>query len=96
MRLQVGAFAWRDIIYAAMRLQSLNALGQAGLLVGAERVMRIDAPASEDKIRMDDWTRAGAELPGAALAALDEMGTRAAEMFLDDAAATYEPLIDFG
>ena len=91
-----GALAWRDIIYAAMRLQSLNAVGQASLLIGAECLMRIDAPASVEKIQMDDWTRAGAELPGAALAALDEMGTRAAEMFFDDAAATYEPLIDFG
>ncbi len=69
-----GALAWRDVIYAAMRLQSLNALGQAGLLIGANRIIRADAPASEAKIRMDDWARASAELPGAASAALDAMG----------------------
>ena len=43
---------------------------------------------------MDDWTRAAAELPGAAQAALDEMGGGVAEMFLKDMAAPYEPLID--
>lgn len=89
-----GALAWRDIIYAAMRLQSMNALGQAGLLIGPDRIIRADAPASEEKIAMDDWTRARAELPGAAEAALDELGERIAAMFLKDAAEPYEPLID--
>lgn len=91
-----GALAWRDIIYAAMRLQSLNALGQAGLLIGPERIIRADAPASEEKIAMDDWTRASAELPGAAEAALDELGGRVAGMFLTDTVEPYEPLIDLG
>jgi hypothetical protein len=89
-----GVLAWRDIIYAAMRLQSMNALGQAGLLIGPERIIRADAPASEEKIAMDDWTRAAAELPGAAQTALDGLGDRVAEMFLKDMAAPYEPLID--
>ena len=84
-----GALAWHDIIYAAMRLQSLNAVGQAGLLIGAERLMRIDAPASEDKIRMDDWTRASTELPGAAKVALDEIGEQVAEVFLKEIAEPY-------
>ena len=34
-----GMLHWRDIISAAMRLQSQNALGQAGLLIGPERIM---------------------------------------------------------
>jgi patatin-like phospholipase/acyl hydrolase len=89
-----GALAWRDIIYAAMRLQSLNALGQAGLLIGAERIIRIDAPANEENIRMDDWMRASTELPGAAQAALDEMGEEVAEIFLKEIAEAYKPLID--
>ncbi len=89
-----GALAWHDIIYAAMRLQSLNAVGQAGLLIGAERLMRIDAPESEDKIRMDDWTRASTELPGAAKVALDEIGEQVAEVFLKEIAEPYESLID--
>ena len=89
-----GALAWHDIIYAAMRLQSLNAVGQAGLLIGAERLTRIDAPASEEKIRMDDWARASAELPGAAKAALDEIGEQVARVLLKEIAEPYESLID--
>ena len=57
--------------------------------------MRIDTPASKEKIRMDDWKRASADLPGAAEAALDKMGKTVAEIFLKDAADPYEPLIDF-
>jgi hypothetical protein len=89
-----GVLAWRDIIYAAMRLQSMNALGQAGLLIGRDRIIRADAPASEEKIAMDDWTRAVAELPDAAQAALDGLGELVANMFLKDAAEPYKPLID--
>jgi patatin-like phospholipase/acyl hydrolase len=87
-----GALAWRDIIYAAMRLQSLNALGQAGLLIGPEQVIRIDAPASEKKIHMDDWVRATAELPAMAQEALDTYGNVVARMFLSDTVAPYEPV----
>ncbi len=68
-----GVLAWRDIIYAAMRPQSMNALGQAGLLIGRDRIVRADAPASEEKIAMDDDV-GRRQLPGAAQAALDEMG----------------------
>jgi len=86
-----GLLAWRDIIYAAMRLQSLNALGQAGLLIGAERIIRADAPASEQKIQMDDWVRARDELPGAAERALELMGRRVADTFFSELAAPYVP-----
>lgn len=88
-----GLLAWRDIIYAAMRLQSLNAVGQAGLMIGAENVIRVDAPASEEKIAMDDWRRAAAELPGAAQAALAELGDGVNEMFLRQTAAPYEAVV---
>ena len=91
-----GALAWRDVIYAAMRLQSLNALGQASLLIGADRIIRAGAPASEQRIRMDDWKRASTELPGAARATLNALGEQVAAMFLSGTAAPYEPLIDVG
>ena len=89
-----GILAWRDVIFAAMRLQSLNALGQAGLLIGAEKIMRLDAPANERKIRLDDWTRACTLLPGAAEATLDEFGPTIAETFLKEPAEPYAPLVD--
>ena len=87
-----GIWAWRDVIFAAMRLQSQNAVGQAGLLIGADRIVRIDAPTTEAKIEMDDWRRAVEELPGAAEAAIDEMGPEVAARFLKEPAAPYEPI----
>ena len=84
-----GIWVWRDVIYAAMRLQSQNALGQAGLLIGADKVVRIDSPEREKKIQMDDWRRAIDELPGAAEAALNEMGPAVASTFL------YEPVTPY-
>ena len=91
--LRGGIWAWRDSIYAAMRLQSLNALGQAGLLIGAERIIRASAPTSEDKIQMDDWSRAVLELPGAAESALDELGESVFKAFLSEPVSRYEPIV---
>ena len=88
-----GILAWRDIIYGAMRLQSLNALGQAGLLIGTNRITRVNAPTCEKKIRLDDWSRAVAELPDAAKGALDEFGQTAKSKFLGEPAAPYLPII---
>src|SRR5207244_2324882 len=50
-----GMWQWRDIITAAMRLQSQNALGQAGLLIGRENLLRIDLPPDFPAIDLDDW-----------------------------------------
>ena len=91
--LRGGIWAWRDSIYAAMRLQSLNALGQAGLLIGAERIIRASAPTNENKIPMDDWVRAVAELPGAAEATLDELGESVSKVFLSEPASRYQPIV---
>ena len=87
-----GMLAWWDIIYAAMRLQSLNALGQAGLLIGADRITRAIPSTSDNEIQMDDWTRAVAELPGAAEATLDELGESISKAFLSEPARRYEPI----
>ena len=88
-----GLLAWRDIICAAMKLQSLNALGQAGLLIGADRVIRVDAPVRNGGIRLDDWTRASQELPEAASTALIEKGDTVAAMFLSELAVPYKPVV---
>ena len=87
-----GLLPWWNIMFAAMRLQSLNALGQAGLLIGAHQIIRADAPSQKNKIRLDDWMRAKSELPGAAEAAVAEMGDQVAEIFLKDKAMSYEPV----
>jgi uncharacterized protein len=58
-----GIWHWREIISAAMRLQSQNALGQAGLLVGRDHILRVDGePMRENPIALDDYRRAIDEL----------------------------------
>lgn len=64
-RARGGILHWANDINAAMRAQSLNALGQAYLLVGKNRVKRLDAPAARS-IALDDYRRAKDELPGLA------------------------------
>ena len=87
-----GAFAWHDIMYAAMRLQSHNAMGQAGLLIGRDRIIRVDAPANAHRIALDDWSRAVTTLPQAAERSLEKHGSHVASAFLQTPAATYRPV----
>ena len=86
-----GLLAWRGIIETAMSLQSQNALGQAGLLIGAERLMRLDAPMAGRPIELDDWRRSVAELVPAAEQVLEEQGCAVAEMFLSAPTDPFRP-----
>ncbi len=88
-----GIWHWRKIIFAAMSLQSQNAIGQARLLIGADRVIRVDLPPLTPAIELDDWRRATKELPSLAEAALAQYGDDIATRFLDSFAAPYEPVI---
>ncbi len=86
-----GKLLWSDLILAAMDLQAQNANGQAGLLIGADRLVRIEPPTNAKPIELDDWRRAAADLPLAAEAALDALGDEAAAQFLDRPALPYNP-----
>ena len=88
-----GLFAWRDIFHAAMGLQSQNALGQARLLIGADRLVRVDVPAMDSPIELDDWSRAAAELPVVAHEAVATSEVQVAETFLAEAAHPYVPVV---
>ena len=90
-----GLLAWHDIFSAATRFQSLSALGQAGLLIGGNRVSRVDAPINGQLIALDDCDRARAELPLAATQALDEFGESIASTFLASRTAPYLPPPEF-
>ena len=94
--LRGGALAWRDVIYAAMRLQSLNRSGPGGFADrgGPHHSRR----CSRERGKNSDGRRerASAELPGAASAALDALGEQVAAVFLKEMAAPYGPLIDVG
>lgn len=86
-----GMFQWRGVIAAAMRAQSMNALGQAYLLVGKDRVMRVDAPESPNPIALDDWRRAREELPAMARSLVEGAGREIARDFFADAADSFVP-----
>jgi len=88
-----GMWHWRDIINGAMRLQSQNALGQAGLLVGPEHLVRIDVPNEVPRIELDDWRAAVALLPGPAAAAVASAGDGIGSMFLTEPAVPYVPIV---
>jgi len=88
-----GLIQWRDVIRAAMRAQSLNALGQAYLLLGKEHVMRIDAPDSANPIALDDYLRAKEELPNMARSLVEGAGREIERVFLGTPADAYVPCI---
>ncbi len=70
-----------------MRAQSHDALGQAGLLVGRDQLIRLDAPEVGKRIAMDDVSRAVVEMPPVARAMVEGSGHRVNEMFLGNTAA---------
>lgn len=76
-----GMFHWRTIIETAMHLQSQNALGQAGLLIGRDRLLRVITAPSLAPIAMDDFERARTELPGQAQRLVEENAERLESFF---------------
>ena len=44
-----GKLTWTNIIFAAMHFQSMNALGQAGLLIGRDQIIRLAPPPLVEK-----------------------------------------------
>lgn len=77
-----GLFHWKTIIDSAMHLQSQNALGQAGLLIGRERLLRLSSAPSLTPIALDDFKRAHDELPAQAKRLVEENSERL-EAFFD-------------
>jgi len=67
-----GLFHWRTIIDSAMHLQSQCAIGQAGLLVGRDRLLRLNASPTLSPISLDDFERARDELPSQAKRLVEE------------------------
>jgi len=90
-RARGGMLQWRGVIAAAMRAQSLNALGQAYLLVGKDRVMRVDAPESPSPIALDDYLRAREELPAMARSLVEGAGREVARAFFADTVDPFTP-----
>ncbi len=91
-KMKGGLYQWRTVIDSAIQLQSFNAQGQAGLLVGADSIVRCEPPSSDFAIGLDDWKSAVQKLVPAATLALDAMGEVVSKTFLTDAALPYTPI----
>lgn len=76
-----GKLTWANIIFASMHFQSMNALGQAGLLIGRDKIIRLDPPSGGD-ISLDDWKRAVASFPLVAKEMTARYGDQIASVFL--------------
>lgn len=78
-----GKLIWAGAFVAsAMRAQSYNALGQAGLMIGRSNMIRLDAPEVAKRIGMDNVDRALAEMPPVARSLVEASGHRVSQMFL--------------
>ena len=76
-----GRLQWREIIYVAMHYQALTAVNQAGLLVGRDKVTRLDRPEGAERIDLDDWEKARLLLPEEARAVAERHAGRISKTF---------------
>jgi hypothetical protein len=87
-----GLFYWRSLILEAMDIQSQNVIGQARLIAGGDRVLRIDGGPMPEPIELWNWERAATELPAAGEELVAAWGDVPANWFLRDLAASYKPI----
>lgn len=76
-----GLWDWRAAVAVAMELSGQNSDGQAGLLIGRERLLRIDRPGQANPIALDDYARAKDELPALGRGLFDEYKAELAGFF---------------
>lgn len=87
-----GLLSWTNLIFETMEIQSQNVVGQARLIAGGDRVLRIDAPPPLTPIALWDWERAAAELPQIGEHLVKSMGTVPVDRFLRSRAARFTPI----
>ena len=88
-----GLWHWRKIIDSAMHQQSQNAIGQSGLLIGRDQLIRLNAPPMPDNpIALDDYDRASKELPSIARRLVAENAEAIRSRFFFEPAETYPAL----
>ena len=76
-----GLWHWRSLVLGAMSLSTDNAAAQVGLMIGSERVLRLEPERQIASIEMDDWKEAVRHLPDAALLTFTENIERLTEFF---------------
>lgn len=79
-------------MFEAMQIQSQNVIGQSRLVVGTDRIFRVDSPRVTNPVELWNWARAKAELPAQGEALLAEHADRLNEEFLYGPAEPYIPV----
>ena len=87
-----GMAHWKNIIDVAMYFQSVTAVNQAGLLIGRDRIARLDRPDGSRPIDLDDWKAAKELLPTEAQQIARENASHLATTFLAEPASPFTPL----
>ena len=87
-----GMVHWRSVIEVAMHFQSVTAVNQAGLLIGRDRVTRLDRPDGYEPIDLDDWKKAKDMLPEEAREVAQQNAQQLLETFLTLPAPPFVPL----
>lgn len=76
-----GLWQWKEVVSGAMSLSTDNSAAQVALMIGSERVVRIEPERQIAIIEMDDWQEAIRHLPDAALASFSENKKRLSSFF---------------
>lgn len=76
-----GLFSWREVIKASMFLSTDNALAQAMLLLGPEKVVRVEPSVEAETIELDDYDRALELLPNEAKKTINTMEQSIGQFF---------------
>ena len=88
-----GQIPWaKSVIDGCINMQSQSAVGQAGLLLGRDHILRIDSPPLTRAIELDDWRRAHKELPGIAKDLAKQYGQQVKDSFLHSTSEKLVPL----
>ena len=85
-----GMFAWRKMANLFLQIASHHAQGQAGLLLGRNRITRISPERENKEITLDDWRSAIEELPRIATRYAKSESSRVMSEFFHAAGTEYK------
>lgn len=78
-----GLWHWKMLVEGAMSLSTDNASAQVGLMIGTDRILRIEPEAQIASIELDDWTEAVRHLPDAAVVSFSDHKEALMDFFIE-------------
>jgi hypothetical protein len=90
-RLFGGKIFWASLIFETMHIASQNAVGQARLILGGDRVLRVEGEPITPPLELWDWAGCREKLPAMASRLFSEHADMIARNFLHSTAEPYEP-----